>query len=349
MKFCNECQTEKDDSEFLDTSDMSRNNKKVFEYCCLKCSEKLKKDAEEKRKELSEKIQNSDLAFCKYCEKSVPKILMSTTHQCRKCANKKRDEKLKNKERVYIEITERKCCTCKEVKPVSEFNKKSKDPYGFAANCKTCAKDYNVKYRIAHNEELKKKKRDAYMNDPDRLEKGAKRREASREHIREWDREYSKRTRKRKTARDNSYRRRRKERDPFYRAYMNIKATLASYLRKYAKNGKQFKSKEYIDVAALDRIGPRPSKDYELDHIIPLRSFDPNDKEMIKLAHVEQNLRWIPKKDNNKKLDYIYWDLIENNEVLLNVSKILGLTKEDDQKKASLIFPIVDGNFIRRL
>ncbi len=91
-----------------------------------------------------------------------------------------------------------------------------------------------------------------------------------------------------------------------------------------------------------------PEEGYHLDHIIPLRAFDPNDVNMIKLAHSLENLRWISAFENDSKSDKIYWDLIEKSEKLLEISSILKITKEDDGKYANQIFPIVDGKFIRR-
>ena len=139
-------------------------------------------------------------------------------------------------------------------------------------------------------------------------------------------------------------------RDPIYRAYCNIKRRLSRYIEDYLTVGKLYRSRFYIEENIFDIIGtcPGTGDEYELDHIIPLRCFDPNDVEMLRLAHDVNNLRWISSEENNKKLDYIYWDLISSNDRLLKIASIIKLTKEDDGNTANKIFPIIDGNFIRR-
>ena len=44
------------------------------------------------------------------------------------------------KPRKFIVVTEKTCTKCKETKPVSEYNKLTKSPDGYKAQCKPCAK-----------------------------------------------------------------------------------------------------------------------------------------------------------------------------------------------------------------
>ncbi len=45
------------------------------------------------------------------------------------------------------ELIERKCYTCKTVKPISEFARTKKEKSGFQFQCKCCKKDENMKRR----------------------------------------------------------------------------------------------------------------------------------------------------------------------------------------------------------
>lgn len=50
-----------------------------------------------------------------------------------------------------------------------------------------------------------------------------------------------------------------------------------------------------------------PSK-YEIDHIIPLSSFDFSDEEQIKKAFAPENHQWLTSKDNAEKKDKLDWE-----------------------------------------
>ncbi len=52
----------------------------------------------------------------------------------------------------------------------------------------------------------------------------------------------------------------------------------------------------------IDFLGSRPNKDYEIDHINPLCSFDLTNKEQFKNAILPENHRWITRKENRKKI-----------------------------------------------
>ncbi len=57
-----------------------------------------------------------------------------------------------------------------------------------------------------------------------------------------------------------------------------------------------------IDVTSIKKkIGKKPSKEYHLDHIVPLSKFDLTEKTEILIAFHPLNLRWLLAKENLKK------------------------------------------------
>ena len=94
-----------------------------------------------------------------------------------------------------------------------------------------------------------------------------------------------------------------------------------------------------IDFDAIYKhVGDRPSKNHHLDHIIPLRAFDFNLPEHIRLSHIPENLRWITKKENLEKSDKIIWSLISSSPELLSVANSLHLSEYHDNMNAADIF-----------
>lgn len=311
---------------------------------CFECMEEISK------KEFKKYVKKDFVGIsctCGQCKEEKDRSLMSSGILCKSCVKENRKA---NAEKARQTITEKKCCKCKNVLDVSNFafNFDSKD--GYACNCKSCVSEYNLLYKAKNRDEVNQKRRDKRKNDPDILEKEQLIREQKREETRIWDRKYSKKNRKKKSARDNAYRIKRRAEDPIYKAYLNIKSNLRSYIKRLSTVGKLHKSKYYIDLSIFDVIGTCPGSgdEFHLDHIIPLRCFDPNDSEMLKLAHDVNNLRWLNSEENNKKLDYIYWDVISSNERLLEIANMLKLTEDDNGNAANKIFPIIEGKFIRR-
>jgi len=62
---------------------------------------------------------------------------------------------------------------------------------------------------------------------------------------------------------------------------------------------------------------PKDIGNYEVDHIIPLRMFDHNDKEQIKKAWDISNLQWLPKEINLWKSDRLIIPLTEEQKTKL--------------------------------
>jgi hypothetical protein len=88
---------------------------------------------------------------------------------------------------------------------------------------------------------------------------------------------------------------------------IRLRRRISGAIRAYAKSGKVKKAAEYgIDVAAIaNRIGPPPGpgKEWHIDHIRPLSSFDFNDESQIQAAFAPANHQWLPARDNLIKND----------------------------------------------
>ena len=117
--------------------------------------------------------------------------------------------------------------------------------------------------------------------------------------------------------------------DPYYKFYKNLRCRFKNAMKIYSTNGKVNSCKEYgIDFKAIyQKIGNSPGQNYHLDHIIPLKVFDLNNKEHIRLAHLPDNLRWITKKENMAKRDKIP-DMAYNTPELMKILITIGAIKE---------------------
>ncbi|NWN89192.1 MAG: endonuclease VII domain-containing protein [Micrococcaceae bacterium] len=65
-------------------------------------------------------------------------------------------------------ITEKKCSTCQEVKPFSDFNRRAKGSFGLQARCRNCQNASQAKYRQKHRETLNRKAVKYQNSNPDR-------------------------------------------------------------------------------------------------------------------------------------------------------------------------------------
>jgi len=90
-----------------------------------------------------------------------------------------------------------------------------------------------------------------------------------------------------------------------YMIRIRIRDRLRDALRHFSKTGKTRKSNEYLDYKSIINVlGPCPGdrKDYHIDHIKPLSSFNFNDIKEIKKAFAPSNHQWLLAHDNLKKV-----------------------------------------------
>ena len=88
---------------------------------------------------------------------------------------------------------------------------------------------------------------------------------------------------------------------------IELKKRLREYVSSAIRtNTNYYEVREYgIDVVAISKhLGPRPSPDHQIDHIIPLAAFDFNNPEQIMQAFAPENHQWLPRLKNSKKSDY---------------------------------------------
>lgn len=92
--------------------------------------------------------------------------------------------------------------------------------------------------------------------------------------------------------------------DETYAIKTRLRDRLRESIRFFRKTGKIRKAEEYMDYKAIMKhLGPCPGnrKDYHIDHIVPLCSFDFSKDEEIKKAFAPENLQWLSVKENLKK------------------------------------------------
>lgn len=110
-------------------------------------------------------------------------------------------------------------------------------------------------------------------------------------------------------ARINEKDRMRRKIDKKYAITDRLRRSLNHAFTKYTKTGKIMSSKKYgIDWdKVIESLKPFPKdiKDYEIDHIKPLHSFNLEDNIEIKKAFDPSNLQWLTIEENRSKNDKI--------------------------------------------
>ncbi len=124
-----------------------------------------------------------------------------------------------------------------------------------------------------------------------------------REKRRKYWEEYGKRPEVRARIREKE--RLRRQMDAAFAIADRLRRSLHHALSQYSKIGKIMSSKKYgIDwKIIIESLKPFPEnlKDFEIDHIIPLRMFDLTNPANIKKAFAPSNLQWLRMEENRKK------------------------------------------------
>lgn len=175
----------------------------------------------------------------------------------------------------------KKCSICKEFKNESEFSKNKIRKDGLHTDCKDCANKINKTYREEHKEEIKEKDRIRHK-------------------------EYYEENKEKINKKNAQYKKEQMQANESFRIILNLRRALRRAYQLYSTTGKIMKSKEYgIDYKAIfDYIGhcPGDRKDWQIDHIIALCSFDFDDIEQVRKAFAPENHRWLRKEENLKKI-----------------------------------------------
>lgn len=128
-----------------------------------------------------------------------------------------------------------------------------------------------------------------------------------REKRKEFQKKYGKRPEVRTRIREQE--RFRRKNDKQYAITDRLRRSLHHALTKYSKTGKIMSSRKYginwKEIIESLKPFPKNLKEFEIDHIIPMSSFDLDDKEQVKKAFASENLQWLTISENRKKSNKI--------------------------------------------
>lgn len=117
-----------------------------------------------------------------------------------------------------------------------------------------------------------------------------------------WE-EYGKRPEVRARIREKE--RLRRQTDMEFAIADRLRRSLLNALTKYSKTGKIMSSKKYgINwKEVIEGLKPFPEnlKNFEIDHIIPLHTFNLTNPEEVKNAFSPSNLQWLTREENRRK------------------------------------------------
>lgn len=93
--------------------------------------------------------------------------------------------------------------------------------------------------------------------------------------------------------------------DPRFAIAKRLRKSLGHALSNYSKTGKIMNSKKYgINwKEVIESLKPFPEnlKNFEIDHVIPLHTFNLTNPKEVKKAFAPSNLQWLTKEENRKK------------------------------------------------
>lgn len=140
-----------------------------------------------------------------------------------------------------------------------------------------------------------------------------------RERRAKYWKDYGKRPEVRARIREKEKQRRKI--DPEFAIADRLRRSLLHALTKYSKTGKIMSSKKYgIDWKnVIESLKPFPKdiKNFEIDHIIPLHTFDLTKEEEVKKAFSSSNLQWLTIEQNRRKSGKVLNKSINSNELFI--------------------------------
>ena len=217
----------------------------------------------------------------------------------------------------------KKCSQCDNVKPLSEFYKKTARKDGHRSECKVCEKRYyeenkvaRAEYRKRYNEKNKvaraeKAKRYYEKNKEAIIEQRKRHYEKNKEAIEERNKRYYEENKPALVEYQNRYARERRATDPLYRLKCNIRCLIRNSFRDDGFNKKSKTAeilgctfKEYykhIEAQFTDGMSWQRMSEIHIDHRLPL-SAATTEAELLALNH-HRNLQPMWATENLAKAD----------------------------------------------
>ena len=146
-------------------------------------------------------------------------------------------------------------------------------------------------------------RRKEYHYKPEIIERRKKYEEENKEKIKKRHKKYMK-------GYMNKYIKDRRKSDLKYAIGLRLRASLNKALKTYSTTGKIYSSSKYginyKEIIEYLKPFPKDIKNYHIDHIKPLSSFDLNNSDEVKKAFDKSNLQWLTAEENLKKSDNNY-------------------------------------------
>jgi hypothetical protein len=245
------------------------------------------------------------------------------------------------------------CSKCGQSKELSEFyvNNKAKD--GLFSRCKSCHKELikttpekaikRKLYREANKTMLSESKKRSYYKNQEKYKEDSRQyyhdnveaikirdlkyRNNNKDKISNIGKIYRTKNKEILMQKQIIKQRNRRRNDKYFNFTSNLRNRVSNGIRKYSTIGKTKSCKEYcINFKEIyEHIGPKPSKEYSLDHIIPISEFNFNLGEHVRFANSKHNLRWILFVENSAKINKIDYELINASPDLIEIAKKIGI------------------------
>lgn len=224
------------------------------------------------------------------------------------------------------------CSKCKEIKELSDFNKKKITKDGLCNHCRDCDKKMCAEYHKANPEKVKQARAERYINNKDefkkinsdnyqknrdvRVEKAKAYRDANPGLNAEICRKNRAKNLPERRRKSNEAHKRRMKNDPFFAFKQNVRSCIGVAYRRcgFKKNSKTSDilccsfDEFYIHMilSALRNYGIwLECEKYEIDHIIPMATAK-TEEDVIRLNHYT-NLQLLYPSHNRKKKTKLDW------------------------------------------